>query len=265
MRVRLSGRMLLWAMTTVAILWLTAPVLVLLPLSFSGRKSFRFPPDTWSMRWYESFFTDPAWHASLLSSLKVGCLSTAASMLLGTMAAFALHKLDFRGKAVVTAILLAPMIFPAVVSAIAIFGVYLAWHISGTLTGFVAAHTVLSLPFVIVAVRSSLRIFDWRLEQAAASLGAAPLETFRLVTLPLIAPGILSGGLFAFVVSFDEVVVSLFLQTPFMRTLPVQMYLSVTESIDPTVAAASTIIVLVTVAAIMLAMFFWPTRRMSHG
>ncbi|MFC3073175.1 ABC transporter permease [Shinella pollutisoli] len=262
---RSPGRIFAWGMAGLVMLWLTAPVLVLLPLSFSGRRSFRFPPDTWSLRWYENFFTDSTWHASLLTSLKVGLLSTAASMILGTMAAFALHKLYFSGKAFVTGFLLAPMIFPGVVSAIAIFGVYLTWHISGTLTGFVAAHTVLSLPFVIVSVRSALRIFDWELEKAAASLGASPFETFRLVTLPLILPGVLIGGLFAFVISFDEVVVSLFLQTPFVRTLPVQMYLSVTESIDPTVAAASTIIVIVTVASILISMLFWQKRKTSDA
>ncbi len=138
------------------------------------------------------------------------------------------------------------MVVPGVVLAVGIYAVYLDTRLVGTMTGFVLAHTMLAVPFVIIAVSASLEVFDKRLETAAASLGASRLTAFRTVTLPLIAPGILSGLLFAFVTSFDEIIVALFITSPYLKTLPVQIFSSITRDADPTVAAVGTLLFIVT-------------------
>jgi putative spermidine/putrescine transport system permease protein len=245
-------------------LWLVAPILIVIPLSFSDRPSFAFPPKGWSLRYYENFFTDPTWRDSLLNSVQIAVQVTIIATALGTAAAVALVRGRFFGKAkvkgVINAALMAPMIVPGIVAAVAIFAAFLKWQLVGTYAGFVLAHTVLAVPFVIVSVTASLRGFNRDLELAAAAMGAGPLTTFRLVTLPLILPGVLSGAVFAFVTSFDEVVVALYLATPVIRTLPVTMYTSTTAETDPTIAAASTVILSVTTALIVLPQLF---RRSS--
>lgn len=232
---------------------LVAPTLVVIPLSFTGRASFAFPPESWSLRWYENFFTDPGWRDALLTSLRIALLVAVVASALGTCAALALNNSGrFRGKGLVNGLLMAPMIVPQIVAAIGVYAVFLVWGLTGTTAGFVLAHTALAIPFVIVAVSAVLRGYDRRLEQAAASLGARPFTTFTRVTLPLILPGVLSGAVFAFVTSLDEVVVALYLQSPELHTLPVKMFSSVTVETDPTIAAASTLVLVVTTALILL-------------
>lgn len=232
--------------------WLAAPALIIIPLGFSSAQSFRFPPQGWSLRWYQRFFTDPTWVDALIRSLQVAVIVMMVATLLGTAAAYAMNRSNMRGKGLLSAAIMAPMIVPGIVTAVAVLGVFLRWRLTGTLVGFVAAHTVLAIPFVFVAVTASLRTFNRDLERAAASLGGAPWPTFRLVTLPMILPGVLSGAVFAFVTSLDEVVIALYLQTPDLRTLPVQMFNSVTIDVDPTIAAASTLILLVTTTLVLL-------------
>lgn len=241
------GRAALWTTGVLVAAWLVAPTLVVIPLSFTDKVSLTFPPTGWSTRWYANFFGDPAWTAALANSLLVGVLVAVVATTLGTAAAFGLTRwTNGRGAAAASVLLLAPMIVPGIILAIGIYAVFLKLGLAGTLAGFVAAHTVLAMPFVVVSVTASLRTFDVRLETAAASLGAGRWATFRQVTLPLIMPGVVSGALFAFVTSFDEVVVSLFIQSPTLVTLPVQMYSSVTRETDPTLAAAATMILALT-------------------
>lgn len=256
------GRWLLAAGCVVIAVWMVAPTLVAIPMSLTDKQSFTFPPSGWSTRWYGQFFTDPQWYESLLTSLKIAVLVAVVSTVLGTAAAFGLDRSRFAGKGLVNGLLLAPMIVPLVIVAVGVFAVYLRWQLAGTLTGFVLAHTTLAVPFVVVTVASSLRTFDRQLEGAAASLGAGPWPTFRHVTFPLILPGVLSGALFAFITSFDEVVVALFIQSPTLRTLPVQMFSSVTRNIDPTMAAASSMIMVVTTLLVLAAVFLGGRR--SH-
>lgn len=241
------GRAALWTAGVLVAAWLVAPTLVVIPLGFTDKVSLTFPPTGWSTRWYANFFGDPAWTAALANSLLVGVLVAVVATTLGTAAAFGLTRwTNGRGAAAASVLLLAPMIVPGIILAIGIYAVFLKLGLAGTLVGFVAAHTVLAMPFVVVSVTASLRTFDVRLETAAASLGAGRWATFRQVTLPLIMPGVVSGALFAFVTSFDEVVVSLFIQSPTLVTLPVQMYSSVTRETDPTLAAAATMILVLT-------------------
>ncbi|GAA3220084.1 ABC transporter permease [Nonomuraea helvata] len=231
--------------------FLVAPVFVVVPLGFTDKDSFEFPPSGWSLRYHVRFFTDPAWVEPLLTSLAVAVMVTLTATATGTLAAFAITRLC-RGRAALQGLLLAPMIVPNVVVALAIYAAFLSWGLVGTVEGLVLAHAVLALPFVVITVGASLRTLDVRLERAAASLGASPFATFRRITLPLIAPGVMSGAVFAFVTSFDEAVISLYLQSPHLRTLPVQMFTSVSSDVDPTIAAGSTVILVVTTALILL-------------
>ncbi|GAA2433015.1 ABC transporter permease [Actinomadura vinacea] len=243
--------------------WLVVPTLVVIPISFSGQDTFAFPPSSWSLRHYVSFFTEPSWLTSLLVSLQLALIVTAIATVLGTMAAFALARTRFPGKGAIDGLFLAPLIVPGIVVAVAMYAAFLGWGLIGTPTGFIIAHTVLALPFVTVNVTAALTGFDGTLEKASASLGATPWTTFRSVTFPLIRPGIMAGALFAFVTSFDEVVVSLFIQSPNLQTLPVRMFTSVTNEVDPTIAAASSVVLVVSTSLLGLAGL--TRRKRGHG
>lgn len=259
------GRYGLRAVAVLVGLIMVAPTLVVIPMSFAGVASFQFPPTSWSTQWYQEFFNTSAWYSSLGNSVVVALAVTAIATTLGTAAALGLVRGTARGRGVLQAMILSPMIVPTVVAAIGIYRVYLIWHLTGTLTGFIAAHTCLAIPLVVVTVSATLRTVDPKLETAAASLGAGPLTTFRLVTLPLILPGVLVGAVFAFMTSFDEVVVSIFLATAQTSTLPVQMYTNVTREIDPTVAAASTMLFLLTTTLLVAVMALRLRERRLHG
>jgi putative spermidine/putrescine transport system permease protein len=259
------SRIVLGLLCGVTAIWLIAPMLIVIPMSFTSEQSFQFPPTGWSTRWYAHLLHSKAWYGSLETSIEIATLVAAVATTLGTAAAFAIARGRLRARGLVHALLIAPMIIPVVVGAIGIYEVFLRWRLTGTTLGFVAAHTSLAIPFVVVTVLASLATFEATLERAAASLGAAPLQTLRKVTIPLILPGLLSGALFAFMTSFDEVVVSLFLVTPSKRTVPVQMFSSVTREIDPTIAAASTTIFIATTAALSGLMFLALRRRATHA
>jgi putative spermidine/putrescine transport system permease protein len=248
----------------IGILMLT-PTLIVIPMSLTGVASFQFPPPSWSTQWYSAFFQNTAWYGSLGNSLIVAVVTTVVATALGTAAALALVRGTARGRGIAQGLLLSPMIIPTVVAGIGIYRVYLTWHLTGSLFGFIAAHTCLAIPLVVVTVAATLRTVDPKLEHAAASLGAGPLATFRLVTLPLILPGVLVGAVFAFMTSFDEVVVSIFLATAQTSTLPVQMYTNVTREIDPTVAAASTMLFLVTTTLLFIVLILRLRERRLHG
>ncbi|GLW96899.1 ABC transporter permease [Microtetraspora sp. NBRC 16547] len=242
----------LWVWAAATALLLLAPTLVVVPLSFAGEASFVMPPKSWSLRWYEEFFTNPRWRDALSASLRVALLTTVTATALGTAAAYGLARLRGRAAALLSGLLLSPLIMPQIVTAVAVLAVYLRWQLNGTMAGFVAAHTMLAMPYVVVTVRAALSDYDRSLDLAASSLGAGPWTRFRTVTLPLLARGIVSGAVFAFVISLDDVVIALYLQTPLLRTLPVQMYDSITVDVDPTIAAAATLILAVTTAVLLL-------------
>jgi putative spermidine/putrescine transport system permease protein len=246
-------------------LLLVAPTLVVVPMSFTEKNTFQFPPHGFTTHWYSKFFTDPDWFNAAILSLKVAGIVVVVATTLGTLAAFGLVRGRGWWKGPVQGLLLAPMIVPGVITAIAIYYVFLQWHLTATLLGYVFAHTVLALPLVIVPIGASLQTIDRRLEQAAASLGAKPVTTFLRVTLPLIAPAMLTGALFAFLTSFDEAIVSLFLAGPFSRTLPVQLYQSVTDSIDPTIAATSSMLIVVTTSVLFLVAIVVSRRRIGRA
>ncbi|MFN8204837.1 MAG: ABC transporter permease [Solirubrobacteraceae bacterium] len=258
------ARIVLIGFAALVALWLVVPTLIVIPMSFTGASTFQFPPKSWSTQWYANLFEDPTWSSALVSSVVIASLSALAATVLGTAAALGMRQ-RFPGRSVLTPFLLAPMVVPVVIIAIAIYAVFLPWGLTGTIPGFVAAHCALGLPFVFVTVGAGLERLDPQLSSAAASLGASPSRTFRSVTLPLIAPSMLSGALFAFMASFDEVVVSIFLVTPARRTLPVEMYTSVTRDIDPTVAAAAAVIFVATTILLSVGVVLQARRRTSDA
>ncbi|GID30718.1 ABC transporter permease subunit [Paractinoplanes brasiliensis] len=250
--------------TIVVAVILVAPTLVVIPMSFSASSTFRFPPDEWSLRWYENLFTSPGWTAAILNTLQVGLYVAVIATVLGTMAAFGLARLSPRPRGAVNAFLLSPMIVPHILVALVVFSAFLRTGLNGTLFGIILAHTAMALPFVVIAVTARLQGMDARLPAVAASLGASPVSAFRRVTLPLVMPGILSGAVLAFVSSLDEVVIALFLQAPGAITLPVQMFNSITVQIDPTISAASSLMVVLVSVPILLAQLAGARKRRSR-
>lgn len=251
----------LYLIAAIVAIWMAAPPLVVIPMSLSDQRSLTFPPSGYSFRWYEEFFQNPIWVNSIKASLLIAVLVMIISVVIGTMAAFAVVRGRFFGRSILELVGIAPLVVPVVVLGIGIYAMFLRWGLIGTIPGFVAAHCVLAVPYVIITVSSALRVMDSQLERAARVLGARPHRVFLRVTLPLIAPGMLAGGLFAFVTSFDEVVVSLFVVNPSLRTLPVEMYSSVTRDINPTIAAASTLILIVSTVLILVSTKFLFSSR----
>jgi putative spermidine/putrescine transport system permease protein len=252
----------LWVVGGGTAFFLIAPILAIVPLSFNAESFFTYPMPGLSLRWYEEFFSSDVWQLALGNSIIVAIFATILSTLLGTLAAIGLSRSDCPARATLTAILISPMIVPIVPVVVAAVGIYYAFAAAGllnSLTGLVLAHTVLGAPFVVITVTAALSGFDQNLMRAAASLGARPVEAVLRIMLPLIAPGVASGALFAFVTSFDEVVVALFIAGSEERTLPRQMWSGVRETLSPTIAAVATL--LIVFSTLFLATIQWLQRR----
>lgn len=250
---RQPRRLLLVALGSLTVFFLVAPTLVIVPMSFTASNSLTFPPEGFSIRWYEKMVTDPQWSTGFVNSAQVAFLTAILATVLGTLAALGTVRGRFPGRGAVNALILTPLIVPVIIVAIGMFAIFVRWKLSGSLVGLVLAHTALAMPFVVVNVATSLRTIDRNLELAAQSLGANPSRTFSRITLPLILPGVLAGGLFAFITSWDEVVVSIFLTSARFRTLPVEMWEQVRQVVDPTVAAVATTVLAVTTTVLLLA------------
>ncbi|WP_448574813.1 ABC transporter permease [Thermomicrobium sp.] len=256
-RPRRGGRTIPWArlalgvFSALVLLYLVAPVLIVIPMSFSAAKYLSFPPPGLSLQWYENFFARADWTSATIQSIRVAFMVMVLSTVLGVAASLALVRASFPGKEIVNLIIVSPLVVPAIIVAIAIYGLYVQFRLVQTFWGLVLAHTVLAIPYVIVNVSATLRGFDIRLEQAARSLGANGWQTFRHVTLPLISPGIFAGAVFAFIASFDELIVALFIAGARGRTLPMRMFEGLRMEIDPTIAAVSSM--LITFSVLVLA------------
>lgn len=249
----------LWIAGGGTALFLIAPILAIVPLSFNAEPFFTYPMPGLSLRWYEEFFSSEVWRLALGNSIIVAIFATLLSTVLGTLAAIGLSHADCPARATLTAILISPMIVPVVVAAVGIYYAFAAVGLLNSLTGLVLAHTVLGAPFVVVTVTAALSGFDHNLMRAASSLGATPVEAVFRIMLPLIAPGVASGALFAFVTSFDEVVVALFISGSEQRTLPRQMWSGVRETLSPTIAAVATLLIIF--STLFLATIQWLQKR----
>jgi putative spermidine/putrescine transport system permease protein len=230
-----------WVFTGLVLLFLIAPIIAIIPLSFNAEPYFSYPMPGLSLKWYQDFFGNPRWTGAFLLSVKLAVTVTIAATVLGTMAALGLARTNLPGRTIILGVLLLPMIVPVIVVAVAVLMSYSYFGLIGTFTGLALAHTALATPFVVITVTATLTNFDWTLQRAAQGLGAPPFFAFRSVILPLILPGVISGALFAFVTSFDEVVVALFLSSAEQRTLPKQMFSGIREMISPTITAAATV------------------------
>jgi putative spermidine/putrescine transport system permease protein len=234
--------------------FLIAPILVIIPLSFNAEDFFTYTPgmlaldpDAYSLKHYRDFLTNSDWQQALRNSVSIAPLATILSVSLGTLAAIGLSQSHVPFRRAIMAILISPMIVPLIISAAGMYFFYSRVGLQGTYVGVVLAHAALGIPFVIITVTATLVGFDRSLTRAAANLGADPVRTFFKVQMPLILPGVIAGGLFAFITSFDEVVVVLFVGSAQQKTLPWQMFIGLREQISPTILAVATILVVISI------------------
>jgi len=235
----------------IVFVFLMLPLFIILPISFSASPYLEFPPRGFSFQWYQRYFHSSNWIDSTLLSFRVALMTTFFSTVIGTLASIGLTKSKFKGKRLINAIIISPMVVPAIIIAVSFYFLFAKWHLIGTETGLILAHTVMALPFVVVNVTAALKGFDERLEQAAMNLGANRFETFMRITLPLISPGVITGALFAFITSFDEIVIAIFIAGSRAATLPKQMWDGIRMEINPTTAAVSSLLVSVSILLLL--------------
>jgi putative spermidine/putrescine transport system permease protein len=247
---RSLGRAVLASFAGLVSLFLVLPSVIVVPMSFNADNLLRFPPQGFSLVWYQTYLAQEDWRTATLNSLAIALATTVLATALGTLAALALIRGRIALRSLYIYLMLTPMIVPPIVSAVSMYGVFAGLKLVGTLPGMVLAHTVLALPFVVINVAAVLQRMDWRVEQAARSLGASALSAFFLVTLPLIRPGIVVAAIFAFITSFDEVVVALYISGSSAMTLPVQMWSGLRFEINPVVAAVSTLLLGISIVSL---------------
>ena len=250
-------RLWYWTFRTICVLiflFLILPILVIVPLSFNASNFFTFTPEMlsldpagYSLRHYRDFFTSNDWQNALWNSVRIAPVATLIAVTLGTLAAVGLSQRHVPFRGAIMAILISPMIVPLIISAAGMYFFYSRLGLQGTYWGVVLAHAVLGIPFVIITVTATLVGFDQSLIRAAANLGAGPVRTFFKVQMPLILPGVISGALFAFITSFDEVVVVLFVGSAAQTTLPWHMFTGLREQISPTILAVATVLIAISV------------------
>ncbi|MGC8203521.1 ABC transporter permease [Aliiroseovarius sp. PTFE2010] len=262
------GHYALRVTAALVLVFLMLPILVIVPLSFNAQPFFTFTegmlaldPDAYSLRWYAAIFDNANWMLAIKNSFIIGIAAALVSTVLGTIAAVGLASPFMPFKRLITALLLSPMIVPLIIIAAGMFFFYTRFNLVGSYAGLIMAHAALGVPFVIITVTATLTGFDRSLFHAGLSMGASPLKVFWDVVIPLIRPGVISGGLFAFVTSFDEVVLVLFLAGPEQRTIPRQMFSGLREQINPTILAVATLLVVLSVTLLVTLEFL---RRRSE-
>ena len=252
-------RRLLPGFVTLLCLVLILPVAIVVVLAFSGGTFLRFPPPSYGLRWFAAFLGDARWRASLWASVEIGLIACTIATAVGFLAAYALVRGSFRGKALMLSFSLLPIIAPTIITSIALYAVSVRLGLVGNLLWVGLCHAVIALPVVMLILLSTLQGVDAQLERAALSLGSSRLRTMRTVTIPLAAPGIVSAALFAFLASFDELVMALFLTDARTQTLPVRIWNSLHLEVEPTIAAVSAFLIGVT--ALVLALDVMLRRR----
>jgi putative spermidine/putrescine transport system permease protein len=242
------NRIIAWSL----LVFLVAPALIAIPVSLTAQNYLSLPWDGLSLQYYREVFTSPEWMSSFLQSTVIGVTSALLATVAGTLAAVGLWRLSSRWGEVVRGILLLPLVIPPIIAAMAFYRLYVPLGLIDTYLGLILAHAVLAAPLVVITVSASLAAFDSRLEQASRNLGASAAQTLWRVILPSIRPGVLSGAVFAFIASWDEIVVTLFLSKFTVYTLPRRMWNGIRENTDPAVAAAAVILLGVTFAAFLV-------------
>lgn len=245
--------------SALVLFFLVAPIFAIIPLSFNSGSYFSYPLQGFSLRWYEQALTSPDWQRALLNSVAIGSASTLIATCLGTLAALGLSRTQFPLRSIVMPIIISPMIVPIVVVAAGFYLVFAPLGLVNSYPGVILAHAALGTPFVVITVTASLLSFDQSLLRAASGLGAPPWVAFRRVTLPLITPAVATGSVFAFATSFDEVIVILFIGGPDQKTVPRQMWSGIRDSIDPSILAVATM--LIVFAVLLFASINWLRAR----
>jgi putative spermidine/putrescine transport system permease protein len=232
--------------------FLFLPNFVVIPVSFNPIRVMDFPPRGFVLTWYQDYLDQPGWVAATITSLQVAVCVSLLSVALGSLAAYGIVRGSFPGKAIINTIIILPLIVPALVTAIAMYRVLSEFHLTGTVFGFVIAHTIMAVPFVVVVVSAALRGINIEVERAAQNLGATRLTTVRLVVLPMVLPAMLSGGLLAFLLSFDELLIAIFISSPTVSTLPRKLWDGIRYELSPTLAAVSTLLLVVSIVVLIL-------------
>lgn len=243
---RVGGRVLGIAVIGIIYIFLLAPLMVVVMMAFNETSYMIFPPQGFSLRWFAAFFNDSLFVGALKTSLALGAASAAVATLIGVPASLALVRYRFPGREFLNSLFLAPILFPGVVLGIALLVYYSKLGFIGSFAGLVFAHVLVTVPYVIRTVSANLYGVDEALEEASQNLGAGKLQTFLQITLPLIRPGLVAGIVFAFIMSFDELIIALFVAGPRMTTLPVRIFNFLEYNSDPTIAAISTVLLVVT-------------------
>ncbi|MBN6186464.1 ABC transporter permease [Aneurinibacillus sp. BA2021] len=240
------------AITFLILLFVISPFLVIIPSSFTAAGYLSFPPEGLSLQWYNKIFERPEFVDSFLFSLKLAAISSVLATIIGIMAALALSKYKFPGRGVINGLLLSPLTIPSLIIGIAALLYFTRIGIAGTFTGLLLAHVLISVPYVVRLALTGLSSFDYTLEKAAYILGAKPARVFWDITVPLLKPAILSGMIFSFLTSFDNVTVSLFLVSPETTTLPLAIFSYMQENLDPLIASLSSVVILMSLVFIIL-------------
>jgi putative spermidine/putrescine transport system permease protein len=241
-------------MVTIFLLIIVAPILLLIPVSFNGTTAFNFPPEGFSLRWYSALVENPQWFEAFQRSLIVATLTSLIAVILGVMAAIAVNQIDFPGKKIFANLIVAPMAIPTIIIAIALYFSFTSYDLTNTIAGLVLGHSIIAIPFVFITVLASIQGVNKNIRLAAESLGSTPIGVFFKITLPIIRSSIMAGFIFAFVLSLDEVVLSIFLTGPVTKTLPILMWENFNLDLDPTLAAVSTLLI----AAVVLTFVLFP-------
>ena len=239
-----ATRIAFLALCALVFAFLVLPIFAIVPLSFNGGSFLTYPLDGFSWRWYEEVFTTEKWVRAMRNSLIIAVPATTLATVLGTLAALGLSRARFRGQGLLTGLLISPMVVPLIISAVGMNFFYAPIGLTNSYIGLILAHTALGAPFVFVTVSATLAGFDTSLIRAGASLGAPPPTVFLRIIVPLILPGLVSGALFAFATSFDEVVVVLFIGGPEQRTLPREIFDGIREHVTPAITAVATLLIL---------------------
>lgn len=242
-----TGRYLLQGWALVTVIYLLTPVVFIVVLSFGSSRWLIFPPPGWTTRWYSELFANASWADALVNSAQIGVGVTALSMALALPAAFGLVRSNFPGKSILNAIFTIPIIVPLVIVGVAMYAAVLRVGMDGTKISFIIAHTIISLPIPILLITNALRDFDVSVEDAAVICGASRLNAIWRVTMPAIAPSLVAAALFAFLISWDEVVVAIFMSSASLQTLPVQMWTMMSTDVTPQVAAAASVMIVSTI------------------
>lgn len=245
-----------------AVLFLTLPLLIVVPVSFTPERYLSLPGAHWSLRHYATLIEDPTWLRSVRDSLVVACGATAIAIVFGTMVAIACWRISSRLSEVVRMLMLAPMIVPTIVHALGFYQGWVQFGLIDTYAGLILAHAIKGIPYVVISVSAALANVDLRLEQAARNLGASVQQTLRMVIVPAAKPGILAGGVFAFAISWDEFVVNLFITSRNVYTLPRKIWDGIQDNINPAVAAVATLLILITVIVMIGRVI--ASRRLQH-